>query len=702
MRLSATMLRMRRVQEISLAEAAVHIRNTSSRHERPFFFMVGAGISHPPVPLASQIVEACKKECGPSEAPGDMAPMEEYSWWLQKAFHSPADRQGYLRGLIEKQLVSHANLRLAHVLLSRKLSNLVITTNFDDFVSRSLTIFGEPHIVCDHPDTIQRIDPEQDDLQIVHLHGTYWFYDCCNLKGEVRARSRKSLRTGSSMADFLDRVLSSRSPLVLGYSGWEGDVFMSALKRRLKRPLAYNLYWFCYQRNLPQDLPCELADHPNVFFVIPDVAGSGSESRRFAGRWGLQSRKPGADEKTNETRLAASEVLDALVASLALDAPPLTRNPLHFFAEHLRRSLPPKEPSNARPDPYSMETVMKRIERASQNLTAIEEKLELVRDAVRRSQYREAVTNAAVIADTDLDEDQIRELTETMMLAGSKLLDNSPEELAAYERVVTSGSGLLRQSPDDLAIEQCLARAMVNKANALGNVGQVADALQVYDQVVARFGASAASDVQYQVARAIYNKGVTCHDSKDTEASFAAYGSLIERFADHGDGEIRNLVAWALYNQAGIHGESDRFDEAEKLYNRIVSLFDRDAVPDCREAVVLAFSGLADNVISEAKRIWLGGDESKGRARLGQAQTYLAGASERNPDHPYVLANQAYLDFLLGDKARARELLARAIELGGQELYAEELEAAKEDQDQLPIDQEFIEILQALQPPRKT
>src|SRR5450631_3512683 len=66
-----------------------------------------------------------------------------------------------------------------------------ITTNFDDFISRSLTIFGEPHIVCDHPETIQRIDPETDDLQIVHVHGTYWFYDCCNLEGEVEARSKK-------------------------------------------------------------------------------------------------------------------------------------------------------------------------------------------------------------------------------------------------------------------------------------------------------------------------------------------------------------------------------------------------------------------------------------------------------------------------------------------------------------------------------
>lgn len=78
---------------------------------------------------------------------------------VQRAFHSPADRQGYLRSLIEDRFVSQANLRLAHLLLSKRMANLVVTTNFDDFISRSLTIFGEAHVVCDHPETIQRIAP---------------------------------------------------------------------------------------------------------------------------------------------------------------------------------------------------------------------------------------------------------------------------------------------------------------------------------------------------------------------------------------------------------------------------------------------------------------------------------------------------------------------------------------------------------------
>ena len=51
------------------------------------------------------------------------------------------------------------------------------------------------------------------------------------------------------MADFLDRVLSNRSPLIMGYSGWSGDVFVGALKRRLTRELPYNIYRFYLRRD---------------------------------------------------------------------------------------------------------------------------------------------------------------------------------------------------------------------------------------------------------------------------------------------------------------------------------------------------------------------------------------------------------------------------------------------------------------------
>ena len=232
------------MQLIDLETAVDHIlRACNARHKKghsPFFFLVGGGISFPPIPLASEIVEHCKakaaKECTRKTEPPGKQLIDIYSHWFDQAYPQPSDRQEYLRELIEGKPVSHANLYLAHLLLEKTITNLVVTPNFDDFLSRALTLFGKPHIVCDHPSTVGRIHPDQDDIQIIHVHGTYWFYDCCNLLGEINERSQSSAQTSSTMASLLDRILWERSPLVIGYGGWEGDVIMTALKRRLQSP----------------------------------------------------------------------------------------------------------------------------------------------------------------------------------------------------------------------------------------------------------------------------------------------------------------------------------------------------------------------------------------------------------------------------------------------------------------------------------
>ena len=177
---------------IDLKTAVSHIRQACETEglgaSSPFFFIVGAGISRPVVPLASQIVLHCKETAQRYERvvqPEPTSPIELYSTWFQAAYPHPKNRQEYIRRMIEGKSITRANLRLAHLLSEKKVSNLVVTPNFDDFVSRALTLFGIPHVTCDHPHTVERIDPEQRDLQIVHVHGTYWFYDCCNSSYEV-------------------------------------------------------------------------------------------------------------------------------------------------------------------------------------------------------------------------------------------------------------------------------------------------------------------------------------------------------------------------------------------------------------------------------------------------------------------------------------------------------------------------------------
>jgi hypothetical protein len=372
------------MREIDLETAVGEIKQAcyesrSSGEERwPFFFLVGAGLSHPPIPLASEIQRRCQeiaKEYRRTDEPKGKEPIDVYSHWFSSAFPHRIRRQTYLRKLIEGKTISHANFRLAHLLLDKTIANLVVTSNFDDFLSQALLLFGKKHIVCDHPRTVERIDPEREDVQIIHVHGTYWFYDCCNLHGEIEERAVSSGETTLTMASLLDHILSRRSPLVIGYSGWEGDVIMKALKRRLQSGLPYNAYWFCYRRSAVDSLPVWLKSKEDVVFVTPPLAeASRKEGARQAEedsgretqeRIASQAEARGVSEKKgDEPTLTAEKVLDRLIQQLKPTAPMLTEDPLGFFAEQLRDSLLQDEGAKPGGDIYSIGSVIDRIEQA--------------------------------------------------------------------------------------------------------------------------------------------------------------------------------------------------------------------------------------------------------------------------------------------------------------------------------------------------
>lgn len=234
------------MQKLNLEQAVNQIVSTCTTHQQPFVFVVGAGVSAPPVPLAAEIEKHCQEKVGHGLTVKPAA-IDRYSYWFRTAYPDPVERQEYLKSLIHNQPISAANFRLAHLLTSKCVANVVVTPNFDEFLSRALRVLGHNSFrVCDHPETVERIDAEATDNQIVHVHGTYQYYDIANLKEEIAKVAKRSRNTAFTMPDLLDRIFVNRSPLVIGYSGWTGDVIMGALERRLKKRLKYAMYWFCY------------------------------------------------------------------------------------------------------------------------------------------------------------------------------------------------------------------------------------------------------------------------------------------------------------------------------------------------------------------------------------------------------------------------------------------------------------------------
>jgi tetratricopeptide (TPR) repeat protein len=440
---------------IGAAAAALEIRRAcAASEESPFFFLVGAGIASPSIPLAAAITEDCadKYEADRQRFPALVPPsanpriggLEAYSYFFELAYPQAAHRAEYLAKLIKGKPISGATLRLGHLLASGVLTKLVITPNFDDHLQRALSLFGESYVVCDHPLTTARINPDRRDvIQIVHVHGTYWYYDCCNLKYELAAQAEVHGAQLSSMPMLLSQVLSKRSPIVVGYSGWEGDLIMGTLRRKLSERVPYNLYWFCYSSEAYAMLPAWLKAHQNVRFIVP------SESELIE-----QPESTGLEKV-----ISAQRVFDTLIQTFDLREPALTADPLGFFSRRLRAELGEStalsmaRQDGLQPDLYDFGSVIERIDRAAvlehKAVSGLEFYIEELRSAVRRSDY-EAVVRTA------------REIT-------TDLADMSTEHIEAYVSALEIAAPNVAEAADSIAarkaaIDACIA--LTQRTNA--------------------------------------------------------------------------------------------------------------------------------------------------------------------------------------------------------------------------------------------
>ena len=587
-------------EAVSRIKQACDDRENDSHH--PFFFMVGAGLSYPSVPLAADIVSKCKEVAqryGRGDELAEKNALDTYSYWFQTAYAEPKRRQKYLHDLIHGKPITHASFRLAHLLLSNKISNLVVTTNFDDFLAKALTLFGEPHIVCDHPQTVRRINHNEALLQIVHLHGSYWFYDCCNLRGEVEERALQSQQTTSTMASLLNVIMWDRSPLVIGYSGWEGDVFMESLKLRLATPLSSNIYWFCYSKSTVNSLPDWVKQNPQIWFVVPtpkSVAKPAANDLELSSE--LRSAAPGIQAKSggvrnDEDTLPADTVLLRLIQAFNLDAPELTKDPLGFFAARLENSLPTGDVAT---DIYAIKSVIERVrtakkreaESARANVKPSASTLEQVRDALRRADFREAVKQGANIVLNTLKDKDLNELADAMWSAAVGLFDNSEEELLAYNLVVTIRDTLSeRTGAESGATRMKVAEALMNTAVSLGTLKRVDEEIAAYDRVIERFIDAEELEVKEQVAGALIAKGISLEQKNQMKAAIALYDQLVQQYRDAPQLELQKRVAQALIQKGACLGSLGQTDEEFELYDLVVEQYGSES--GMRGEVALAF-----------------------------------------------------------------------------------------------------------------
>lgn len=650
----------------------------------PFFFMVGAGISAPNVPLAGEIIEECRRQAytlGRDSPANRTDPIGRYSHWFQQALPQPIQRQQFLRGLVESTAITPATFRLAHLLQSRRSATVVVTTNFDDLLSKALNLLGQPHIACDHPATTQRINPEGPDIQIIHVHGTYWFYDCCNLDEEILERASQS-KTPHGMAALLDRMLASRSPLVVGYSGWPGDVFMSALERRLHTSLPYNMYWFCHTRSALNDLPVFLIDHPNVVFVVPsqEELAPDAVSRRPAFPTGRRISMPAQElasiaeplpERPSAT-LEALQVFDALLRAFDCPEPVITSDPLGHFSVQLKQLLLQAPPPPPHAGPYFLEDVVERVNRARavdiRLERGLDEQLSAVRTAIREAKYLDALDAASSIDFSALTPTRRVQLFYAVLMIVLGLSDQCEYQVVACDLLLAIAD--LGGAPD----LQAVGIALMRRAAALAQLGRLEDEVATYILLEERLAAPDNAVPSELVAHAILLRAGALRQLGRLPEAVATYDQLIRRLPDQVPFSLREVAATAMFRKARALGKMDRHHEEIATYEELLGQIEADPHPSLRalSAKALVFKGISLALVGRpneaipcfdaALRRYADAPEQEVRDELAGALFFkaLAFGQLNQADMELLFIDEVIGKFGASRDPRVRDLIARA------------------------------------------
>ena len=121
--------------------------------------------------------------------------------------------------------------------------------------------------------------------------------------------------------------------------------------------------------------------------------------------------------------------------------------------------------------------------------------------------------------------------------------------------------------------ELAAARVRINEAFWLEDRNRMEEALDVYDEVVSRFGESQDPTVLELVAAALVGKGVALGELSRPEDELAAWNEVVHRFGESDTPVLLQLIATALSNKGATLGALNRLEEALATWDEVVRRF---------------------------------------------------------------------------------------------------------------------------------
>ena len=162
------------------------------------------------------------------------------------------------------------------------------------------------------------------DIQVIHVHGTFNFYDCANLEKEI---DNVATQSGTiSSAQLLSSFLSNQAPIIVGYSGWENDVIMR-LKERLSYTTPLQYIWICYSKQSYINLPGWIKDSDSVIFVVPEAETEECDEKCDIRPW---------DHSNNIGKIDATMFFKRIISTFQLKPPLIFTNPHLYYSRKIK------------------------------------------------------------------------------------------------------------------------------------------------------------------------------------------------------------------------------------------------------------------------------------------------------------------------------------------------------------------------------
>ena len=130
-----------------------------------------------------------------------------------------------------------------------------------------------------------------------------------------------------------------------------------------------------------------------------------------------------------------------------------------------------------------------------------------------------------------------------------------------------------------------IARAFLMKAVAHEALGDSEAAIATFDEVIERFGASEAPEIQVLMAVTLFCKGVTRGELGDFEAAIATFDEVIERFGASEAPEIQVLMAVTLFCKGVARGELGEPEAAIATFDEVIERFGASEAPEIQVMV---------------------------------------------------------------------------------------------------------------------